>query len=278
MAKESFNLMDIDGKHLNACWWIPENEPKAIVAIVHGLSDHIDRYHDFSQYLNSQGFAVVGMDYQGHGKSPGKRGHVKSYELLMSNVDSLLIEARLEFNDIPLFLFGQSFGGNIVANYTLRHKSKELVGVIISSPWLELAFSPPWQKMVISKIIGRVWPSLTASNDLDPMELSHDPWIGKSYFEDPLVHGKISAKLFNMAVKHGRWALEHAHLLNYPTLIMHGDDDRITSYKASIRFAERAGSLASIRIWEGLRHELHNEKNNEKIMQFICDWINQYIP
>ena len=278
MVKKPFNLIDVNGIPLNACWWIPDNEPKAILAIVHGLSDHIDRYHDLSAFLNQNGIATIGMDYQGHGKSPGKRGHVKSYELLLSNVDSLLIEARLAFNDAPLFLYGQSLGGNIVANYTLRHKSKELMGVIISSPWFELAFSPPSHKMVISGIINRVWPSMTIPNDLDPMELSHDPLIGKSYIEDPLVHGKISVRLFNMAVKHGQWAMDHADLLHYPALIMHGTDDRITSHEASIRFTDKAGSLAGIRIWEGLRHELHNEKNKEEVMRYICDWINLNIP
>ena len=278
MAKETFNLIDADGRKLHACKWKTDSDPIAVVAIIHGLSDHTGRYEHFSEFLNKNRIAVIGMDYQGHGKSPGKRGYARSYELLLSNIENLLIEARLDFINTPLFLYGHSLGGNIVANYILRHQSKEITGSIISAPFLELAFNPPTWKMKLAKILNSAWPSLTLSNELDPMELSHDPLVGKAYLEDPLVHGKISVGVYNNAIIQGNWALENARLLNYPTLIMHGSDDRLTSHKASERFAKEAGSLATIKIWEGLRHEIHNENNKEEIMNFMCDWIRKYLP
>jgi alpha-beta hydrolase superfamily lysophospholipase len=278
MTKLTFDLIDADGKKLHACKWIPDSDPIAVVALVHGLGDHIGRYELFSEFLNKNKIAVTGLDYQGHGKSRGKRGHVRSYDLLLSNIETLLIKARLEFNNTPIFLYGHSLGGNIVANYVLRHQSKEITGSIISSPFLELAFYPPEWKIRLAKILNGLWPSLTLSNELDPMELSHDPLVGKAYIEDPLVHEKISVSLYNNAINMGNWALENAELLNYPTLIMHGSEDRLTSHKASERFAKEAGDLATIKIWEGLRHEIHNEKNKEEIMNFICDWIRKYLP
>ena len=124
MAKEPFSLIDAEGKHLYACCWTPATDPIALIAIVHGLSDHLDRYEYVSGFFNKKKIVVLGMDYQGHGKSSGKRGHVGSFNLLMSNVENLLIEARLRYNDLPLFLYGHSLGGNIVANYILRHRSR----------------------------------------------------------------------------------------------------------------------------------------------------------
>ena len=277
MAIESFDLIDANGRKLHACKWIPDSDPIAVVAIVHGLSDHLGRYEQFSEFLNKNGIAVIGMDYQGHGKSPGKRGHVRSYDLLLSNIENLLIEARLEYNDTPLFLYGHSLGGNIVANYILQHQSKEISGSIISAPFFELAFNPPAWKTRTAKILNGVWPSLTLSNELDPMELSHDPLIGKAYLEDSLVHHKISARVYNNAITQGTWALDNARLLTYPTLIMHGTDDRLTSHKASERFGEKAGSLATLKIWDGLRHEIHNENNKDDVMKFICNWIEKHI-
>jgi alpha-beta hydrolase superfamily lysophospholipase len=273
MAKETFNLTDADGKTLHACRWITDSDPIAVVAIVHGLSDHLGRFDSFSKFLNKKGIAVIGMDYQGHGESPGKRGHVRSYDLLISNIENLLIAARLEYNDTPLYLYGHSLGGNIVANYILQHQSKEITGVILSAPFFELAFDPPVWKVRMARMLNSMWPSLTLSNDLDPMELSHDPLVGKAYLEDPLVHGKISVRLSNCAISQGSWALENAGLLNYPTLIMHGTEDRLTSHKASERFAGDAGSLAIFKGWEGLRHEIHNENNKEEVMKFIYKWI-----
>jgi alpha-beta hydrolase superfamily lysophospholipase len=277
MAKNTFNISGADGKKLYTSLMIPDSEPKAIVAIIHGLSDHIDRFEYVSSFLNKYDIATIGMDYQGHGKSPGKRGHVRSYDLLVSNIESLLIEARLRYNNPPLFLYGQSLGGNIVANYILRHQSREISGVIIMSPFLQLAFDPPKWKTNLARFFRYIFPSLTFENEIDPMELSHDPLVGKDYLEDPLVHGKVSINLYNSTIERGSWAIENAYLLNYPALIMHGDEDRLTSHLASKKFAEKAGSKATFKIWEGRRHELHNETNKDEVLKLICDWIKQNI-
>lgn len=277
MAKETFDLIDADGKTLYTRKWITDSDPIAVVAIVHGLSDHVGRFDSFSNYLNKKGIAVYGLDYQGHGESPGKRGHVRSYDLLLSNIEKLLIAIRLEYNNIPLFLYGHSLGGNIVANYILQHQSKEISGVILSAPFFELAFEPLAWKVSMAKILNSLWPSLTLSDDLDPMELSHDPLVGKAYLEDPLVHGKISVRLYNSAISQGSWALENARLLNYPTLIMHGAEDRLTSCQASERFAGEAGSSATLKVWEGLRHEIHNESNKDDVLKFISSWIKEIL-
>jgi alpha-beta hydrolase superfamily lysophospholipase len=277
MPTESFKLVDADDRKLNAYCWLPEKDPVAIVAIIHGLSDHIGRYEYLSEFFNFNRIATVGMDYQGHGKSPGKRGHIRSYDLLLSNVEKLLIETRLKYTDIPLFLYGHSLGGNIVANYILRHKSKEICGVIISSPFLKLAFNPPKWKTTLAKIVGGIYPALTLSDEVDPKELSHDPVVGKKYLEDPLVHGKISAGVYNSSLKYGKWAIENAHLLNYPALIIHGEEDRLTSHVASEELAKKAGPYATLKIWKGLRHELHNEKNKDDVLNYICNWIRENI-
>jgi len=277
MAKESFQLLDAYDRKLNAYFWLPEQEVVAVVAIIHGLGDHISRFEYLSEFLNFNGIATIGMDYQGHGKSPGKRGHIRSYDLFLSDIEKLLIEARLRNNNAPLFLFGHSLGGNIVANYILRHQSKEISGVIISSPYLKLAFDPPKWKIKMAKILGSLFPSLTLSNEIDPMELSHDPFVGKAYLEDPLVHNKVSLKLYNIATKQGIWALDNAHLLNYPALILHGDEDRLTSHLATEEFAVKAGPRATLKIWKGLRHELHQEKNKDEVLKYICNWIKEHI-
>lgn len=273
MAKETFDLIDAEGKSLYACKWITDSEPIAVVAVIHGLSDHMGRYDSFSKYLNHKGIAVFGIDYQGHGESPGKRGHARSYDLLLSNIDKLLIAVRLQYNDTPLFLYGHSLGGNIVSNYILQHHSKEIAGVILSAPFLELAFEPPAWKVRLARILNSLWPALTLTDNIDPMELSHDPLVGKAYLEDPLVHSKISVRIFNSAIRQGAWALEHAGSLNFPTLIMHGNEDRLTSYKASERFANDAVDSATLKIWEGLRHEIHNESKKEDVMNFMIKWI-----
>jgi len=224
----------------------------------------------------SRQIGVIGLDQQGHGNSPGKRGHIASHEILMSNVQSLLIETRLRYNDIPLFLFGQSMGGNIVLNYGIDNKSKEIKGIISSSPFLQLAFEPPKWKTSLGRILQNILPSLTLPADIDPMELSHDPEIGRAYMEDPFNHGMISARLYNLMLAGCERAFKSVNTLNIPVLLMHGDEDRLTSHKASISLGE-LNPIIETKIWPGMRHELHNERGKEEVLEFTCQWMKKIL-
>ena len=63
---------------IHACCWMPDRDPKAIVQIVHGIAEFVERYDDFANFLNKQGFIVVGEDHMGHGQSVGEGG-VRGY-------------------------------------------------------------------------------------------------------------------------------------------------------------------------------------------------------
>lgn len=60
--------------------WLPENEPKAILLIVHGLAEHSGRYMNIVNHFVPLGYAVYGIDHLGHGKSDGTRVHVERFE------------------------------------------------------------------------------------------------------------------------------------------------------------------------------------------------------
>lgn len=272
MHTEEIQIQTQLGDMLYGKIWEPDSDPIAIICIIHGLDDHINRYQDYASFMAGRHIAVIGLDQQGHGNSPGKRGHIGSQETLMSNVQSLLIEARLRYNDIPLFLFGQSMGGNIVLNYGIDNRSKEVKGIIASSPFLELAFSPPKWKTALGRIIQNVLPSLTLPSEIDPMELSHDPEIGRAYMEDPFRHGRISARLYHLMVQGCERAFKLANTLNIPVLLMHGDEDRLTSHESSISLA-KLNPIIEMKLWPGMRHELHNERGKDEVLEFNYQWI-----
>jgi len=273
MKDNEFYIQGGNEKNLYGKSWMPDGNPKAVVAILHDFSDHINRYENFSKFLTCHEIATIGIDQYGHGKSPGKRGHIKGYNLVLANAHQLMIETRRKFNDMPIFLYGHGMGGNIAINYAIRHTSKELTGVIVSSPWMKFVNDPPIWNIFLSKTLGKVLPSLTFDIDIDPMELSHDPYIGIDYLEDPLNHGKISIRLHKDMIKASKWIFENAELLRYPILIMHGNEDRITSYLFSEKLSEKITGNVELKIWDGLRHELHNEKSKNNIMQYMLSWI-----
>ncbi|EAY27108.1 alpha/beta hydrolase [Microscilla marina] len=253
--------------------WTTDNPPKGVVALVHGFGEHIDRYQHVAEYFNTRDIALIGYDQRGHGKTNGKRGHVHPYEHLLNDVDRLLQETKNRFPGVPIILYGHSWGGNTVSNYILKKEVLPLVGVVLSSPWLRLAFEPPKLQVLLGKLVGKFLPGMTQPNNLDSAELSNDQEVGKAYDTDPLVHGQVSVATFFGAHNGGNWALENASKLTVDTLIMHGTADKITSHEASKEFAQKAGDKATLQLWEGLRHETHNEIKKDEVLKFVADWI-----
>lgn len=271
MHTNELELSTKDGLTLVGKNWLPENEPKRIICLVHGHGEHIGRYEHFATHFVDQGIAVFAVDLRGHGKSEGKRGHAPNYDLLLSDVEELIKSARVEYNDTPIILYGHSMGGNLVAGFILQNNMKELEAAVLSSPWLTLAFDPPSAQVKLAKLVRKILPSLTQHSKLDANLLSKDAQVVSAYQNDPLVHDLMSPSLFLGMLKGGQDALKKANELKLRTLVMHGDDDKITSADSSRQFAEDSG--AEFKLWKGLKHEPHNEPEQNEVLNFVSDWI-----
>jgi alpha-beta hydrolase superfamily lysophospholipase len=276
MESETIQLLSKDGTPLHGIIWTCPN-PKAIICIVHGLGEHSGRYSHVAEHFTSNDVAVFAYDQRGHGLSGGKRGHTPSYDILLDDVEELLKEARVTHNDLPIFLYGHSFGGNVVTNYALIRSTNELCGLIISSPWLKLGSEPPAGQVKMAKVVSKILPSLTQSNGLNVEDISTDESAVEAYSKDPLVHDKISTRLFTEVYNAGLWAIEYADGLKNPMLVFHGSDDNITSPSGSEEFVERAGSLAEFKLWENMKHETHNDLRKEEVISYMHQWVSARI-
>lgn len=265
-----------DSLLLYAQGWQPDTLPRAILCLVHGLGEHSGRYIQFAEFLVDSGFAVLTFDLRGHGKSQGQQGHFQSYKLSMSDLTLFIKETKKGFNGIPIFLYGQSLGGNFIVNYVLRHNLR-FAGVITSAPLFRPGFKPPAWKIILGKMMYHLWPTLTLSNGVDPTDISRDQSILQSRLEDTLCHTSVTPRFISV-LDAGEWALRNAYRLDVPLLIMHGSEDRITSVKASHEFTEKAGALCTLKIWEGFFHSLHEEPEKEKIFNYLITWMKERIP
>lgn len=266
-----------DGLEMYSRGWAPKGKPKAAVALVHGHGEHIGRYAHVGAALTEKGFALLGFDLRGHGKSGGPRGHTPTYDSLMDDIAAFLVQVDGRYPGLPRFLYGHSLGGNLVLNYALRRKP-DINGIIATGPWLKLAFQPPATKVTLGRIMNGIAPGFTQASGLDTKMLSHDPAVVTAYENDPLVHSKISARLFVGIYESGLWALEHAADFPLPLLIMHGSADGLTSAEASKQFAEKAGKKATLRLWDGFYHETHNEPEKVAVFKVMTDWLNANLP
>ena len=169
-----FSLTSKDGTELFGRHWAVEN-PKAVMALVHGFGEHCGRYDHMASYLNAQGIAVVAADMRGHGKSAGKRGVVSAYDNFHEDLDALLTETRRLYTNTPLTLYGHSMGGGIV----LDHGSKQTnaLPIIASAPLITLTDPIPKALRAFAKLMGKVLPKGALAQPIDGMKISTQPFV-----------------------------------------------------------------------------------------------------
>lgn len=267
-----FCLETEGGRELFGRGWETTGEGRAVLCLIHGLGEHSGRYSELAGRLNGAGYTVLSFDLPGHGMSAGRRGHVSGYPELRRAVGSLLREAGEHYPTLPVFLYGQSLGGNIVLDFILN-THPPVSGAIVTSPLLRPTSPPPAWKLTLVRLLHRLLPRLSVSSGIDPVDLSRTAAVVKVYIDDPMVHDRVSAGLAIEMLKVGLRNIGSAPDLDIPVLIMHGGADRITSAEASAEFARRAGHDCTLKIWDGFFHELHNEPESEEVLSRILDWL-----
>jgi alpha-beta hydrolase superfamily lysophospholipase len=271
----SFTITSSDGKELFAKEW-PEEKPKAVIALVHGLGEHISRYEHMATFFNSHGIAVIGFDHRGHGKTVGRLGHIPGFEIMMDDVDALIKVCKEKYPEKPVFLYGHSMGACLVLNHTLKRKP-EIKATIASAPPIILDNKPSAIIIGLGKLMRNVLPSFTQPNGLNVNHISKDPEEVAKYVKDPLVHNKVSASLGMDLLDAGEWLDNYKGTSPLPLLIMHGAADQITSAASSENFAEKMGNKTTFKKWDGLYHEIHNEPEQQQVFEFIFNWINDQL-
>lgn len=239
---------------------IAESPP--VLVIVHGLGEHAGRYEPLARQLNQAGWSVFASDLPGHGLQAGQRGDA-DYEQLLDHVQASWRMAADAGR--PRWIWGHSFGGNLVVNSLLRRgRLAGLEGALVTGPMFRAALPIPVWKRVAAQSLSKLFPRFSVQTDIDPDDLTHDSAAVQAYRDDPLNSHRISARLGKAMLDSAQWALDQASqwsskTADLPLTIWHGAEDRITSCDASKQFALAAGRCVSFEPWPGCRHELHHE-------------------
>jgi alpha-beta hydrolase superfamily lysophospholipase len=250
----------------------PDAPPRGVIAHVHGMGEHSRRYDHVTAYWEAQGYASAGFDLRGHGRSEGRRGHTPSYDQLMDDIAAFLAMVADRWRGLPLTLYGHSMGGNLVLNYAIR-RQPALTRVVATAPYLRLVSPPSAARVRLAGWLARVVPTVSQRTGLDAAAVSRDPAVVQRYLADPLVHDLITVGFFSEVHPAGEAAIARAAELRIPTLVMHGSADRITSPLGSKAFVDRAGAQASLRLWDGSYHEIHNEPAWADVTAFVVAWL-----
>lgn len=277
MSETRITAKSKDGLTLVGREWKPAGAMRGAVCLVHGHGEHTGRYPHVAAAFNQAGYALLGLDLRGHGQSEGQRGFTPSYDAFLDDIDAALSETRSRFPSLPLFIYGHSLGGNLVLYHAVRRKPA-LSGVIASSPLLRLAFEPPAWKTTMGRLMSNIWPAFSMQSGLEQAALSHDQEVVRAYAADPLVHDRLSARLGTGFLDAGQWLIDHGTELALPLLIYCGSQDSIVSADACREFAAKVKGDCTIKIWEGLYHECHNEPQKAEVLAFVMKWLKAHTP
>ena len=298
--KEAFTFPSVKGQALQARKWIPEGEIQAVVQLVHGMAEHIDRYDGVAEALNARGIMAVGHNHLGHGEGTPLKGYFgdrDGWQALIDDVHVLREKIQSDYPGIPYYILGHSMGSFVVRCYLTEH-SEGLTGAILSGTGyyapsivngglalanLECALgktrkeSPFIDKVGFSSSNKPFAPNRTNFDWLtrDEKEVDKyvaDPWCGF------LFTSAGYRELFRGLKRLTREEELKSIRSDLPVLFISGEKDPVGAMGEGVRKVadgfRRAGIRnITLRLYPECRHELFNELNRQEVYQDLADWI-----
>jgi len=262
--------------------WIPKNPVQGLVFIVHGHGEHINRpgYQYLANQLMEENYAVFGIDFAGHGRSSGTRGHVPSCHSLCDDLQTFIRSITQEYPDCPKFAIGHSMGGLVVLN-TVVLSPKLFDGVILSAPVSCIHLNPSipsWQKAIFHSL-SLAFPKFQAIR-LDMNGLTSNPDAVDRYLNDPLINrGYINLCTFDEALRNCRDFLwNKLPNIVLPIYIVHGiEDTLVKSTDSEVLYAQLGTKPSHKKLWipEHVKHEPWEDPKVDQILDSMKDWLSK---
>ena len=259
--------------------WCAE-QPRALVAVVHGLGEHSGRYAALAEALVERRFSVAALDLPGHGETTGPRGHAKSWEFLRDQCVPATFTASRGMPgqppDLHTVLLGHSLGGLLALDYTIAHP-RELLAVVASAPPLRTPAPPVW-KLGLAEVAKVLAPAQGFANGLDESGMSRDEEVVRLRASDPLVHDRITPSLYFGMEQARKRVMTEARRLAIPALLLQGMKDRIIDPKGALEFNVAAPhGMARIITYPEAYHELFNDLDRDQVIDDLAGWLDAVI-
>ena len=304
--RTDFYFDSVGAGKIHCCRWTPEGEIRAVVQIVHGIAEYIERYDDFANYLNARGWLVVAEDHMGHGQSingEGVQGYFHGgWFSAVADTFQLLKMTKEAYPGVPYVLFGHSMGSFMTRSILCKYPDSGISAAVICGTG--------WQPgVVVTAGIGICQAVCKKTGEQNPNEklqnlvfgsynsrvehprtpydwLSRDKKIVDDYISQPLCGFTASCGLLRDMLIGIRFVQRKENLARMnqelPVLFLSGGDDPVGNYGKGVRQAAKAFRDAGMkhvteRVYPLGRHEILNEINRDEVYQHTADWIAQQI-
>ncbi|HDR6297340.1 MULTISPECIES: alpha/beta hydrolase [Bacillus] len=304
-VQESF-VTALDGSEIYLRKWLPERDPRGIIQIAHGMTEHAGVYTDFIAALLEAGYGVYAHDHKGHGKTVKREedyGHFEpnvGWNEAVSDVIFVSETIRKE-QTCPLFLLGHSMG-SFLSRRAVQLKGELYDGFLISgtggNPGLlgsighkvatiemklrgEKTKSPMLNFLSFGNFNSHFKPNRTKFD-----WLSSDNNQVDKYIADPLC-GFICTTSFYRELFSG--VLEVNKLEEYkktpktlPIHIFSGDRDPVGDMGKGVKevyenYKKCGVKDVTLRLYENGRHEMFHEVNRDEVFQDLISWLDGHI-
>ena len=178
----------------------------------------------------------------------------------------------------PVFLLGHSMGGLVCARLA-EVRPPDVRGLILSSPFLQLAEAVPPSRVIGAKVLARVWPNRDIGNTVRASQLSHDDAVVEAYVTDRLVHHVAPARWAAEMLAAQEATMADAARVDQPLLVLYGTEDQVVDVTFIEALYEQAKAEdKSILRYEGFYHECFNETGREQVFDDFAAWIGARLP
>ncbi|MEX0772713.1 MAG: lysophospholipase [Balneolales bacterium] len=255
--------------------WLPHNEIKSCIILLHGYAEYSRRYQKFINKLTGSGHAVFAFDYQGHGRSEGVRGSAGNFDDLVKDANQFLSSVRSEYTEYPWSIMGHDLGGNIAIKLASIYQYA-FTGLILTAPAILMHQKIPKVVQDMARNIASLYPGMPVMR-LDTHAISRSKEVVNGYNKDPLVyHGCLRAGMAMCLQQSGQEAVKVLDQVTIPVWIGHGSFDSINDPAGSALIMNRIASQdKTLKIFDSLFHEILNEPERDEVMSEISGWIEE---
>lgn len=306
----TFRFPSHDGAHqIFARQWMPTSgQQKAVVQIVHGISEYIDRYTSIARFLAYHGYLVVGCDHLGHGRTalgPEEYGfftETDGWHTVSADVRCLRVLMGEKYPDLPYFMLGHSMGSFLARTYLIDWPGT-LTGCVLSGTGQESSAlivtgrsianmvcktsGPRTHSKLIEKLAFGSYNKQFAPARTRADWISRDEDVVNTYVADPLCSFMPSAGMFRDMMVGLQYIANADHLKKMdpatPVYLFSGDRDPVGKNGAAVQkvagFFQRAQcNDVTVRLYPNGRHEMLNEINREEVFADLLEWLESKLP
>ena len=303
-AAEHFRIPSSNG--VSTLWgtcWKPEREPKAVLQLVHGMTEHVGRYDEFGEAMAARGIAVIGCDQLGHGRTAASRDELGFFAehngaaYLVQDIRRVRRAAGRLFPNCPHIVLGHSMGSFLVRRYLTRY-GREVDGAILmgTGDYPAAVLLAALAVVDLTALVrgGRCHSRLLHGlvlgnyNRRIPSARTGSDWLSRDaervdrFVADPYCQFRFTCSAYRDFF-HVMLDLKNRRLVGnmpseLPVFLVSGSEDPVGDYGKGVkRVFDQYRSLGmkqvTMKLYEGSRHEILNDLEREQVCRDLGDWI-----